>query len=225
MCCFIPDHGGINSALQLLISWRWAPLKNGCIVPGLEKQDDMESRRQLGLHPKCRTLPLGEHRATGRAGSVLPSFCSSSSLTFFSSVWCPSAKQNKLKIALANAGQLGLQSAAHIQLLMKPGWVGGGNSYILLLSRQQGTWNDPRGLVYKVSSLLSSRRPRAHPKQGLGWVWVSQGLMTCLGLFKEKCLCCCGIFFHVVLSGKDTWHCRKAKVGIEVGHCVHGWRL
>lgn len=212
MCCFIPDHGGINSALQLLISWRWAPLKNGCIVPGcLEKQDDMESRRQLGLHPKCRTLPLGEHRATGRAGSVLPSFCSSSSLTFFSSVWCPSAKQNKLKIALANAGQLGLQSAAHIQLLMKPGWVGGGNSYILLLSRQQGTWNDPRGLVYKVSSLLSSRRPRAHPKQGLGWVWVSRGWWHVWACLKKSVYAVAGFSFMLFYLAKTHGTAEKQK--------------
>lgn len=65
MCCFIPDHGGINAALQLLSSWRRAPLKNGCTVPGcLDKQHDMKSQRQLSLHPKGRGLPSAEHGAT-----------------------------------------------------------------------------------------------------------------------------------------------------------------
>lgn len=136
MFCFIPDHGGINPALLLLISWRWASLKNGCIVPGcLEKQDDMKSRRQLSLYPKCRGLPLAEHSHLKSwvcpANLLLPPPHSlSSPVAPCCSVWCPSANQNKLKIALAEAAQMGLQSAVHIQLLMKPGWGGGGSNFI-----------------------------------------------------------------------------------------------
>lgn len=226
MCCFIPDHGRINPALQLLTSWRWAPLKNGCIVSGSH-----EVPMATEFAPQVQGAPLGWTQSPLKswvcpANLLLPPPHSlSSPVAPCCSVWCPSAKQNKLK-PLAKAGQMGLQSAVHMQLLLKPGWGGGGNSSICYF-QGTSTWNGPPGLVYRVSPLLSSRMPRAHPRQGLphglcelGWVRGWRQVWTCL---KKNVYAVVG--FSFMLSDKDTWHCRRAEVGIEVGQCVHIWRL
>lgn len=156
-------------------------MKNGHSVSGSwEDQDDVEkSQRQLSLLPRCRGLPLAEHRASWRAGSTLPALCYlhlTSTLAPCCSVWRPSAKQNRMK-PLAKVGQTVLKRhcaypAVDLADKAKKKWWWG--QLHLLLSRHQCAWGDPPGLARRVSPLLSSRVPRAYPKQGLPpWLrWV-----------------------------------------------------
>ena len=151
-------------------------MKNGHGVPSSwEEQDEVEkSRRQLSLHPKCRGLPLAEHRATWRAGSTLSALCCLHLTCLFlscCSVWCPSAKQNEL----VKVGQMVLPSLVYVQLqicLIKPRRGGGGDNSICYFQGTSVHRMIPQGLCVGFPPCWVPGCPKFTPSKDCPMAWM-----------------------------------------------------